>query len=125
VAYYLLPAKGGYTGARAYGEQALSALAPGAAVVADWLPYQTLRYLQQVEGRRPDVLLSNINAGTGQQMTFLREHAGKRPLYLADRAPAPYYDLEEIERCFALQEAGPLYRLAPKGQVDGGQPCAT
>jgi hypothetical protein len=124
VAYYLLPAKGGYAGARAYGEGAMSVLAPGAAVLADWLPYHTLRYLQGVEGRRPDLLLVNINAGTGGQLEFLREQAGKRPLYLADRAPAPYYDLEEIGRCFSLQKEGPLYRLTPKGQVEGGPMCA-
>jgi hypothetical protein len=114
VTYYLLPAKGGYGGARTYGDSVMATLEPGAAIVADWLPYQTLRYLQAVEGRRPDVLLAQINAGTGQQLPFLLQHAGRRPLYLADAAPPPYYDLAEIERCFALTARGPAYRLEPR-----------
>jgi hypothetical protein len=115
VVFYLFPGKGGYTGARVYGEATMEALAPEAAVVADWLPYQTLLYLQRVEGRRPDVLLAQLNAGTGAQLAFLEEHAGGRPLYLADAAPRPYYDLDEIERCFSLREEGPVFRLEAKG----------
>jgi hypothetical protein len=120
VAFYLLPGKGGYSGARDYGEAALERLAPQAAVVADWLPYQTLLYLQRVEGRRPDVLLSNINAGTGEQLRFLLQHSGQRPLYLADAASRPYYDVEEIERCFSLSPEGPLFRLQPRGAAGCG-----
>ena len=92
----------------------MAALPPQAAVVADWLPYQTLRYLQTVEGRRPDVLLAQLNAGTGAQLAFLKEHAGWRPLYLADASPPPYYDLAEIERCYALLAQWPVYRLEAK-----------
>jgi hypothetical protein len=120
VAFYLLPGKGGYTGARDYGEAALQRLAPQAAVVADWLPYQTLLYLQRVEGRRPDVLLSNINAGTGEQLRFLLRHSGQRPLYLADAASRPYYDVDEIERCFSLNPEGPVFRLRPRGTAGCG-----
>jgi hypothetical protein len=123
VAFYLVPGKGGYAGARAYGDAAMETLAPQAAVVADWLPYQTLRYLQEVEGRRPDVLLAQINAGTGAQLAFLLEQGGRRPVYLADAAPRPYYDLAEIERCFSLRPQGPVYRLEPKGTSATGA-CA-
>lgn len=114
VVFYLLPGKGGYVGARAYGEGALGAVAPGAVILGDWLPYQTLRYLQAVEGRRPDVLLAQVNAGAGTQLRFLLQQEG-RPLYLADSAPAPYYEMEEIRRCFEVRPAGTVFRLVPRG----------
>src|SRR5215210_6320608 len=100
----------------------MNALAPGAAVVADWLPYQTLRYLQEVEGQRPDILLAQINAGEGAQLPFLLQQAVSRPVYLADAAPAPYYDLAQIEACFVLTAQGPVYRLvlrSPPGAACG------
>jgi hypothetical protein len=123
VTFYLWPGKAGYWGARRYGVAALEALAPDAAVVADWLPYQTLRYLQAVEGRRPDVLLANINAGSGDQLAFLRRHQDARPLYLADNAPPPYYDLADIERCYEVRPAGVVYRLVPRAPADGHGSC--
>jgi hypothetical protein len=115
--FYLWPPKTGYTGARTYGEAALSTVAPQAALLADWLPYQTLRYLQSVDGRRPDVLLENLNAGTGEQLRFLLAQDGRRPLYLADAAPPPYYDVGEIGRCFAVEREGVVYRLRRRPDV--------
>lgn len=114
VLYYLLPPKTGYTGARAYAESALRALPPDAAVVADWLPYQTLRYMQVVEQQRADLLLTQINAGNRAQITFLLDHAGQRPLYLADASPYPYYEMAEIERCFDVRPESVVYRVTLK-----------
>ena len=122
VAFYLAPAKAGYRGARAYGETALAALEPNAAVVADWLPYQTLLYLQRVEGQRPDVALAQINAGAGQ-LRFLLAHAGAHPLYLADNAPFPYYEMPEIERCFHVAQQGVVFRLTPRPEAAGSAAC--
>ncbi|MBI3970094.1 MAG: DUF2723 domain-containing protein [Chloroflexi bacterium] len=121
VAYYLLPSKAAYTGARNYGESVLAALEPNAAIVADWLPYQTLRYLQAVEGVRPDVLLAQINAGNRAQLQFLLAHRNERPLYLADASPFPYYEMEDIQRCFSVAKHGMVYRLTPRG--DAGDLC--
>lgn len=120
IAFYLLPPKAGYYGARDYAAQAMASLAPGAAVVADWLPYQPLRYLQAVEGVRPDVELAMINAGGGAQLRFLLAQPPGRPLYLADDSPLPYYELEAISRCFGLTAEGVVYRLQPRL----GVPCA-
>jgi|GEM_PF-796198 len=120
VAFYLLPPKAGYFGARHYATQAMQMLAPGAAVVADWLLYQPLRYLQQVEGVRPDVELAMINAGGGAQLRFLLAQPAGRPLYLADDSPPPYYELDDISRCFRLAPEGPVFRLQPRP----GVPCA-
>jgi hypothetical protein len=86
-------------------------------VVADWLPYQTLRYLQAVEGARQDVLLEQINAGAGAhlpQLRFLVEHQDTRPLYLPDATSYPYYEIPEIEACFTLTKLQYVYRLTPR-----------
>lgn len=121
VLFYLWPGKTGYVGAREYGEQALAIVASGAVVLGDWLPYQTLRYLQAVEGRRPDVLLAQVNAGEGRQLGFLLAQAG-RPLYLADDASPPYYEMAAIQRCFEVRPEGPLFRLLPPSDPADG--CA-
>ncbi|HEX2033141.1 MAG TPA: DUF2723 domain-containing protein, partial [Chloroflexota bacterium] len=126
VTYYLFPGKPGYGGARAYGEGAMAAFEPQAAVVADWLPYQTLRYLQAVEGQRQDVELAQINAGNGAQLRYLLEQAGRRPLYLADNSPEPYYEMEAIQRCFSVTRQGPVFRLHPRAPTPvatDGQEC--
>ena len=119
VAYYLLPPKPGYDGARRFAREAFAAVEPDAVVVSDWLPYQTLLYVQQVEGVRPDVRLEMINAGGDAQLSFLLTQVQRRslppPLYLADDSPPPYYEIEQIARCFTTSPAGPVYRLTYRG----------
>ena len=113
--YYLWPPKTGYTGARDYVTAAFSALPQGAVVVADWLPYQPMRYVQAVEGGRPDVRLEMINAGDGRQMAFLRAQPPEATLFLADVSPAPYYEIDDIRACFDIEAVGVVYRLRRKG----------
>lgn len=117
IVFYLLPPKASYFGARRYATQAMQTFAPGAAVVADWLLYQPLRYLQQVEGVRPDVELAMINADGGAQLHYLLAQPPGRPLYLADDSPLPYYELDDISRCFQLSPEGPIYRLQSRPGV--------
>jgi hypothetical protein len=109
--YYLWPPKTGYTGARDYVTAAFGALPRGAVVVADWLPYQPMRYVQAVEGGRPDVRLEMINAGDGRQLTFLKAQSPGTPLFLADVSPPPYYEIDDIRACFDVEAVGVVYRL--------------
>ena len=111
VRFYLLPWKTGYHGAREFGRAALTGLPHDAVVVADWLPFHTLRYLQAIEGLRSDVTLTQLNAGDGVQLRYLLEQQRGRPLYLADDSPYPYYERAAIERCFRIEPVGVLYRL--------------
>ena len=111
VTYYLWPPKTGYTGAREYADAAFGALPMGAVVVADWLPYQVLRYAQVVEGTRPDLRLEMINAGDDRQVRFLREQPEGTPLYLADASPLPYYEMDGIRACHEVVQTGVVYRL--------------
>jgi hypothetical protein len=110
--FFLWPPKGDAWGARAYGEAALEAAAPGALILADWTLQAPLEYLQDVEGMRPDVLV----VGTGDlripQAAFLRQACRDRPCYLADLHP--YYDLAALEEDFAPVPEGVLYRLVPR-----------
>lgn len=113
--YYLWPPKTGYTGARDFVGAAFTVLPPGAVVVADWLPYQPMRYVQAVEGGRPDVRLEMINAGDGRQLTFLKAQSAATPLFLADVSPPPYYEIDDIRACFDIEAVGVVYRLRRKG----------
>jgi hypothetical protein len=113
--YYLWPPKSGYTGARDFVSAAFEVLPPGAVVVADWLPYQPMRYVQAVEGGRPDVRLEMINAGDGRQLTFLKAQSAETPLFLADISPPPYYEIDDIRECFDIEVVGVVYRLRRKG----------
>ena len=116
VTYYLWPPKTGYTGARDYVNAAFGALPPGAVVLADWLPYQPMRYVQAVEGARPDVRLEMINAGDGRQIAFLKSQPAGTPLFLADVSPPPYYEIDAIRACFEVEGAGVVYRLTRKAE---------
>ncbi len=111
VSFYLLPWKTGYRGAQAFGRAALTGLPRRAVVVADWLPFHTLRYLQVIEGLRTDVTIAQLNAGEGVQLRYLLGQERGRPLYLADDSPFPYYERAAIARCFRIEPAGVLYRL--------------
>ena len=119
VGYYLLPPKLGYMGARHFADRTYAALERDAVLVSDWLPYQTLLYVQQVEGVRPDVRLEMINAGNDAQLTFLLTQVQRRslppPLYLADNSPPPYYEIDQIRRCFDVTPAPPVFRLTYRG----------
>ena len=111
VSFYLLPWKTGYHGAREFGRVALTGLPRDAVVVADWLPFHTLRYLQVIDGLRTDVTIAQLNAGEGVQLRYLLDQERGRPLYLADDSPFPYYERAAIERCFRIEPDGVLYRL--------------
>jgi hypothetical protein len=113
--FFLWPPKNGYDGARRFGQETLGSVPPGAAVLADWLPLQTLRYLQVVEGRRPDVLVEEVPAGDGRQASWLRAQARTRPVFIADREP--YYEMEWIERGFEVAPRGPIWALSPRTEA--------
>lgn len=106
--FFLWPGKGNYVGARQYGEQTLAALPRGATLIADHTPFETLRYLQEVEDMRQDVLLIDIEPedDLGELLESLPDDA---TIFLADSNPA-YYNLRSIPEV-TLAARGPLYRL--------------
>lgn len=91
--YFLWPAKNSYFGAAEYGRSALSTLPPASVLLADHTPYETLNYLQTVEGMRPDVTILKIEPH--HDLGAVVERYEKRPVYLADENPA-YYNLPSL-----------------------------
>jgi len=107
--YVLSPWKHRETGAREFGERILSALPPESVLFADYSIWAVIRYLQVVEGARPDVELVQLS---GDQVSLILRYRDHSNLFLAD--VYRYYDLEGIRRYFEIQPCGPVYRLVEK-----------
>jgi hypothetical protein len=105
--FFLWPPKHGYQGAREFGEQVLATLPPDSVLLADWTPLECLRYLQAVEGRRPDVTLIELYGD--RQVPYLLEQSETRPVFIA--GTQLYYDMSGIRRYFDVLPFGPVYRL--------------
>jgi len=108
--FFLWPPKRGYYGARVFAETTMDVLPPNAVLITDWTPSAPLRYLQDVEGRRPDVLLLQVDS---LLMRTVDQYVGQRPIFLANADPA-YYPMEDLETAFRLQPFGPVYALVPR-----------
>jgi hypothetical protein len=111
--FFLWPPKRGYTGARWFVEASLDVLPADAILVADWTPFAALRYGQDVDGRRADVLLIQPDAADNLCLRTLRENKGQRPIFLANADPR-YYPMAEIERDFDVKPLGPIFALTPR-----------
>ena len=108
--FALSPWKFQETGARELGESMLAALPEGSVLFADYSLWSIVRYLQVVEGQRPDVALVNLTlSGGGQVETIVDYSKDNTPLYLAD--VWRYYDIEGIEAYFDIVLTPPVYRL--------------
>jgi hypothetical protein len=111
--FFLWPPKRGYTGARWFVETSLDLLPADAILVADWTPFAALRYSQDLEGRRPDVLLIQPDAADNLCLQTLRESKFQRPIFLANADPR-YYPMAEIEKDFEVQPLWPIFALTPR-----------
>lgn len=107
--YVLSPWKHHETGARQFGESVLAALPPDSVLFADYSIWAVIRYLQAVEGARPDVTLVQLS---GDQASLILQYRDRPYLFLADTYR--YYDLEGIGRYFEIEPHGPIYRLVKK-----------
>lgn len=110
--FFLWPPKRDYFGARQFAETTLDALPPQAILIADWTLFAPLRYVQDVEGRRPDVGLVVVQADL-LAVPEIQNSVGRRPLYLANADPR-YYPLDELQQHFRLQPFGQLVALLPR-----------
>ncbi len=117
--FHLWPAKTAYWGPRQYGEEVLASLPADAVVLADHTLRQNLLYFQQVEGRRPDVLVVEIYSGQDRQVPFIAGILGRRPVFLA--ALDRYLDAE-VTQLYCVRPAGLLYQVTPREGADAGCP---
>ena len=94
-------------------EGALDATGNGGVIVADYTLWRPLKYLQHVEGRRPDVLLQIVDpflAGDAL-VQFVSAQLVTRPVYLAAIEPPGYYDLDRLRKAFTVTAVGPIFEL--------------
>jgi hypothetical protein len=111
LSFFLTPYKTGYMGARQFSEATLTALPSDAALIADYTVAEPMRYLQDVEGVRPDVSIAST--APGEQLAIAQRYAQQRSIYLPLSDPR-YYDLEGLGTIFNLEPWRDGYQLVPK-----------
>ena len=81
--------------------------------MADYTLWRPLKYLQHVEGRRPDLHLQIVDpflAGDAL-VQFVSAQLVTRPVYLAAIEPPAYYDLDRLRKAFTVTPVGPIFEL--------------
>ncbi|MGB9776343.1 MAG: protein O-mannosyl-transferase family [Anaerolineae bacterium] len=101
----------------------LEAAPPGAVILADWHWATPLWYLQQVEGRRPDVDIAYVYPVVGEdyRATWLRrveEVGADRPLLVTHFSDFPGYSAEPVGAGFRLHRRPALETTAPLSSTD-------
>ena len=104
--FFFWPPKSGYVDARVYAEEALEAAPREALVLADPILSSPLRFLQVVEGRRPDVTVRYCCWDIDEALA----EATGRPVALADVAPG-VYPIDRLREEYRIRQAGPIYVL--------------
>ena len=107
--FFLWPSKRSYSGAADYGQESLSKLPGNSYLLADHTPFEALRYLQEIEGVRPDVCLVKITAAGEDLAPYLQRIPADAVVFLADNNPN-YYNLTRINYA-ELQQQGVVYEL--------------
>ncbi|MBC7228216.1 MAG: DUF2723 domain-containing protein [Thermoflexales bacterium] len=101
----------------------LEAAPPGAVILADWHWATPLWYLQQVEGRRPDVTVEYVYPVVGEDYgaTWLRrveEVGADRPILLTHFYDFPGYSAEPVGAGFRLHRRPAVEVTAPLSPTD-------
>ena len=132
LAYFLNPNKRGDDSAARFGRSTLEMLSPNALVftpkTTDQEAYVILRYVQLIEGVRPDVRLDLLLFEPADDITqALYEQAvaqqSCRPLYIASLNPRGY-PLEQLRSAYEIVPEANLYRLLPKQVSRSTQTCS-
>jgi hypothetical protein len=121
--FFLNPNKRNYNGAEIYAKTALSSATLNSVIIADYTPLQVLRYFQNTNKFRADVLLVSSGAGGKAVPLEVRSNYGKRDIYLAGLMPG-YYRIPPLKNEFDFIASGVLYRVSSKDPNDPGQPRA-
>lgn len=111
--YFLNPNKRGYDGARRFGEETLAGVPASAVIFADYTPFAVLRYLQLMEGLRPDVLLKFPGQEGRVRVAWVYEADRRRPTYVVSRSLGSY-DLSGLSGHYDLLPAGLIVEVRPR-----------
>jgi len=104
--FFLWPPKTGYDDARSFGEAALAAVPRNGVLLAEPILLEPMRFLQEVEGARPDVTLRYCCWDLEDALLA----AKGRPIALAALAPTPH-SVVRLEERYQLSSRGPIYLL--------------
>ncbi len=117
--FFLWPPKAGYFDAQVYAEQALEVAPRDAVLLADPILSSPVRFLQVVDGTRPDVTVRYCCWAIDQALA----EADGRPVALADLAPE-VYPVDWLREAYHIRPVEPLYLLTRQGQEEtaGRQP---
>jgi hypothetical protein len=127
LAYYINPNKRGDYAAYEFGKRTVSALAPGAVVIAEWYTdtdeYFILRYFTKVRPLRSDVTVLGWPAqdpfsfDSRLVVHAIEKSFPEHPVYLASLSQRFYAASLLIGR-YCIVPEGDLYRLYPRGKPD-------
>jgi len=129
--YFLNPNTRGDDSAARFARSTLSKLAPNALVFtpkpSDQETYVVLRYIQLIEGRRPDIhlelmLFDPVNDIRQGILQLALSQAGCRPEYLASLNPQ-VYPLEALRTNFEIIPEANLYRMLPLESLQSPTTC--
>ena len=114
--FYLWPPKNREYGARIYGIKVLESMKPNSIILADFTPEMVLRYLQEIEGMRKDVIIEDVDRFIGNKqeniLGFIDDHINNYPVYLAD--DESYYEMERIKAKYEVVKKDILYEVIKK-----------
>jgi hypothetical protein len=131
IAYFLNPNKRGDDSAARFGRSTLEKLAPDALVftpkTTDQEAYVILRYVQLIEGMRPDVRLDLLLFEPPDDITQalyeqVMTQKGCRPMYISSLNPRGF-PLERLRGEFEIVPEANLFRLIPKQVSYSPQTC--
>lgn len=106
--FFLWPPKNGYYDPRLYAEAVLDTAPKGTFLLAEPVLASPIRFLQVVEGRRPDVILHYC---CWDIQSVLAQAEG-RPIAIADVYP-DVYPMDWIRQHYQVIPFGPIYILQP------------
>ncbi len=130
--YFLNPDKRGDDSAAEFGRTTLSELAPHALVLtprtSEQDAYVVLRYVQRVEGLRPDVrldllLFTPIDNMPQAVLAEIRSQIPCRPVYVTSLNPKSF-PVNELEASFDILPEANLFRLIPLRPPDPPSSCS-
>jgi hypothetical protein len=129
--YYLWPSKRGNYIPYEFAKNAFSAMAPGAVILADFNIFEPLRYLQCVEGVRPDVRVKCTDDFSYQPEEIIWQDlcryiddqlANDQPVYMAayesfnfftiDKATIPFRG--RLDAAYLIQPCGNIFQIVER-----------
>jgi hypothetical protein len=114
-AFFLNPSKRGYTGAARYAQEALNIVSQGSIIIADYVPFTVLRYFQEINGVRRDVLILHTkDLKKNMLLERISAYYGKKDIYLADKKKRYGYKINLLQSEYELVPEGVLYRVVRK-----------